>query len=161
MISTSARVNVPRPAPRSAHVPSLRCTDDRMSATASSIFIPEATVAMQIHPMKTLVMLALLASPTVSLAQDDKLLKDLLAIETEIVRANRECDYKYFEYIEAPDFIFIDGNGGVTTRAQDLAGEKDCRKSDDNAVLDETRAVRYGDVAVFTARSSSTTKNAS
>jgi len=121
---------------------------------------------MQIHGMKTLAIAALLiASQAFGQAKgpsqsDEAVLRDLLAIENEIARANRECDYKYFAFIEAAEFIFIDASGGVSTRAQDLATEKDCRKSDYNPLLDETHLKRYGDVAVLTARSTSTSKNA-
>ena len=94
-----------------------------------------------------------MAVAALSLAQTDSaLLRELLQIENEIARANRECDYKYFAYIEAEEFIFTDASGGVTTRAQDLATEKDCRKADYRSEVDEPRLSRYGDVAILNAR---------
>jgi len=86
-------------------------------------------------------------------------LAQLTQIENEIARANRECDYAYFRRIEADEFIFTDANGAVTTRAEDLAGEKDCRKSDYAQVIDEPRLSFYGTFAVLSARSSITAKN--
>jgi hypothetical protein len=84
--------------------------------------------------------------------------EDFLRIEQEIGRANRECDYDYFRRIEANEFIFTDANGTVTTRADDLAGEKDCRKADYEQVIDEPRLLLYGAVAVFNARNTIRTR---
>lgn len=80
----------------------------------------------------------------------------LLAIEAEIARANRECDYKYFDRIEADEFIFTDATGKVTTKKEDLAGEKDCRKSEATQSLDEVVVQLHGNVAVLSARSTMT-----
>src|ERR1700739_1675412 len=55
---------------------------------------------------------------------------ELMRIEHEIGRADLQCDYRYFERIEAEEFIFTDTAGNVSNKRQDLAGEKDCRKSD-------------------------------
>ena len=106
--------------------------------------------------------ITLMAVVTLTLSQqapssppsDSVVLRELLTIENEIARANRECDYKYFAYIEAEEFIFTDASGGVTTRAQDLATEKDCRKQDYRSEVDEPRLMRYGDVTILNARSS-------
>src|ERR687887_998407 len=76
----------------------------------------------------------------------------LLTIEKNIYRANNECDYAYFAYIEAEEFIFTGADGSVTTRAQDLASEKDCKKADYVIIIDEPRLQRYGDVAILNAR---------
>jgi len=93
------------------------------------------------------------AAQTTATPSDSVVLRELLQIEADIAKANRECDYNYFRLIEADEFIFTDANGTVTTRAEDLAGEKDCRKSDYRSVVDEPRLLRYGDVAVLSARS--------
>jgi len=99
--------------------------------------------------------ITLMAVAALSLAQTDSaLLRELLQIESDIARANRECDYKYFTYIEATEFIFTDASGSVTTREQDLATEKDCRKADYRSEVDEPRLSRYGDVAILNARNS-------
>jgi ketosteroid isomerase-like protein len=86
-------------------------------------------------------------------------LHQLLQIEAEIAVANRDCDYAYFRRVEADEFIFTDGSGAVTTKAQDLATEKDCRKSTALTLVDEPRLLLYGDVAVLNARSSVEAKN--
>jgi ketosteroid isomerase-like protein len=82
--------------------------------------------------------------------------KELLAIEAEIARANRECDYKYFARIEAAEFFFTDSRGGLTTRAQDLAGESGCRPNTSTQVLDEVVVQSHGETAVLGARSTTT-----
>ena len=38
---------------------------------------------------------------------------ELIYIEHEIGRANLQCDYRYFERIEAEEFIFTDASGSV------------------------------------------------
>jgi ketosteroid isomerase-like protein len=86
-------------------------------------------------------------------------LHQLLQIEAEIAVANRDCDYAYFRRVEADEFIFTDGSGAVTTKAQDLASEKDCRKSTALTLVDEPRLLLYGEVAVLNARSSVEAKN--
>ena len=86
--------------------------------------------------------------------------RQLLHIEDEIGRANRECDYAYFRRIEADEFIFTDASGSVTTREQDLAGGKDCKKGDYTQTIDEPRLLFYGSVAVLSARSSVTLRSA-
>jgi ketosteroid isomerase-like protein len=86
-------------------------------------------------------------------------LTQLMQIENDIGRANRECDYAYFRRVEAEEFIFTGANGSVTTRAEDLAGEKDCRKGDYTQVIDEPRLSFYGTWAVLSARSNVTIKD--
>src|SRR3954471_186216 len=49
---------------------------------------------------------------------------ELIHIEHEIGRANLQCDYRYFDRIEAEEFIFTDASGNVSNKRQDLAGEK-------------------------------------
>lgn len=78
------------------------------------------------------------------------------AIEERIGAANFECDYKFFAEIEAPEFIYTDGRGRVTTRAEDLAGESNCRPQKGSYVLDEARFQLHGMVAVYNARSTTT-----
>jgi len=78
------------------------------------------------------------------------------AIEERIGAANFECDYKFFGAVEAPEFIYSDGRGRVTTRAEDLAGESNCRPQKGSYVLDEVRFQLHGSVAVYNARSTTT-----
>ena len=75
---------------------------------------------------------------------------ELIRIEHEIGRANLECDYRYFERIEAEEFIFTDASGSVSNKRQDLAGEKDCRKSDATYDIDDTDVRLYPLSAVVT-----------
>src|SRR5262249_40635933 len=64
-----------------------------------------------------------------------------------------------FDRVEAEEFIFTDSAGGVTDKKQDLAGEKDCHKSDGTYEVDETEVRLYGDTAVVTGRITTTHKN--
>jgi ketosteroid isomerase-like protein len=84
---------------------------------------------------------------------------NLIQIEHKIGRANLDCDYKYFDQIEAEDFIFTDAAGGVTDKKQDMAGEKDCHKSDGTYDVDEAEVRLYGNTAVVTGRVTMTRKN--
>jgi ketosteroid isomerase-like protein len=77
---------------------------------------------------------------------------DLIRIEREIGRANLECDFKYFDQIEADDFVFTDASGSLSTKKEDLAGEKDCRKFAGSYDLDQTEVRLYGNTAVVTSR---------
>ncbi len=76
---------------------------------------------------------------------------ELIRIEHEIGRANLQCDFRYFEQIEAEEFIFTDASGNVSNKRQDLAGEKDCRKSDAQYDIDDTDVRLYPLSAVVTA----------
>ena len=84
---------------------------------------------------------------------------DLIRIEHEIGRANLECDYHYFERIEAEEFIFTDASGNVSNKRQDLAGEKDCHKSDAKYDIDDTDVRLYPLSAVVTGRVTLTRKD--
>ena len=117
--------------------------------------------------MSRLLLAAVLMVPAVALAQragsvpgtPEEIRQALIRIEREIGRANFDCDYKYFARIEAEEFVFTDANGGFTTRKEDLAGEKDCRKSEGTYDLDDTRVTVYGNTVVVTSRVTVTTKN--
>jgi hypothetical protein len=58
--------------------------------------------------------------------------------------------------VEAAEFIFTDGSGGLTTRAEDLAGEKDCRPSTGSYRLDDVRIIPVGEAVVFNALATTT-----
>jgi ketosteroid isomerase-like protein len=97
------------------------------------------------------------SSPARAQSRDSSVVRgQLLDIEQEIARANRECDYRYFDRIEADEFIFTDARGGLTTKKEDLAGEKDCRKNDSMQSFDEVIVQPHGDWAVLSARSRTT-----
>jgi hypothetical protein len=84
---------------------------------------------------------------------------DLLRIEREIGRANLDCDYLYFDQVEAGDFIFTDAAGGVTDKKHDMAGEKDCHKTDGTYDVDNAEVRLYGNTAVVTGRVTTKRKN--
>jgi hypothetical protein len=85
--------------------------------------------------------------------------EELIRIEHEIGRANLQCDYRYFERIEAEEFIFTDASGNVSNKRQDMAGEKDCHKSDATYDLDDTDVRLYPTSAVITGRVTITRKD--
>ena len=82
----------------------------------------------------------------------DQIKLDLIQIEREIGRANMECDYRFFDKLEAEEVIFTDANGGLSNKKEDMAGEKDCRKSDNTYTVDEPLVSLYGNTAVVTGR---------
>ncbi|HYX52344.1 MAG TPA: nuclear transport factor 2 family protein [Candidatus Limnocylindrales bacterium] len=82
----------------------------------------------------------------------------LLRIEQEIGQANLNCDYRYFERIEAEEFIFTDSQGRTSNKPEDLAGEKDCHRSDATYDLDDTDVRLYPAAAVVTGRVTITRK---
>lgn len=84
---------------------------------------------------------------------------ELIRIEHEIGRANLQCDYRYFERIEAEEFIFTDAAGNVSNKREDLAGEKGCHKSDATYDVDDTDVRLYPLSAVVTARVTITKKD--
>lgn len=116
--------------------------------------------------MKTLLLALLLVFAGNLLAQvrssppgtPGEIKNDLLRIEREIGRANLDCDYKYFDRVEADDFIFTDAAGGVTNKKHDMAGEKDCHKTDGTYDVDEAEVRLYGNTAVVTGRVTTTRK---
>ena len=97
--------------------------------------------------------IALSGSPVLGQSRDSAVVRSqLLEIEQEIARANRECDYRYFDRIEADEFIFTDARGGLTTKKEDLAGEKDCRKNDTKQSFDDVIVQPHGSWAVLSSR---------
>ena len=84
---------------------------------------------------------------------------DLLQIEREIGRANLDCDYKYFDQVEGEDFIFTDAAGTVSNKKQDMAGEKDCRKTEAKYDVDDAEVRLFGNAAVVTGRITIVHKN--
>jgi hypothetical protein len=86
----------------------------------------------------------------------EQLHREIVALEERIGQANFACDYRFFASVEAAEFIFTDGSGGLTTRAEDLAGEKDCRPSTGTYRLDDVRIIPAGDAVVFNALATTT-----
>jgi ketosteroid isomerase-like protein len=106
--------------------------------------------------MMSLWSLTLTAQSSAPSGSAEQIKADLVQIEREIGRANLECDFKYFDRIEADDFIFTDAAGSVTNKKDDLAGEKDCHKFAGSYDLDQTEVRLYGNTAVVTSRVSIT-----
>jgi hypothetical protein len=82
--------------------------------------------------------------------------RTITALEERIGNANLSCDYAFFAMVEAPEFIFTDSRGAVTTRSEDLAGASTCKPRRGSFALDEVRMQFHGDVVVFNARSITT-----
>ncbi len=108
--------------------------------------------------------LALLLAPSTGLAQQpdaaqgDRIRNEIVALEERIGQANFDCDYRFFAEVEAAEFIFTDAAGGLTTRAGDLAGEKECRPRHGSYRLDEVRAIVLDRVVVFNAIATTTVR---
>jgi hypothetical protein len=119
--------------------------------------------------MRIITLLAVGLYPAIGFAQQpaepstapDHVRREIMAVEERIGQANFECDYKFFASIEAPEFIFTTAAGGVITRAEDLAGEKDCRPSKGTYRLDDVRIITLDSVVVFNALATTTTMKAS
>ena len=117
--------------------------------------------------MKTLFAIALLAVAGSLFAQNHnnapgtpgEIKNNLIQIEREIGRANLDCDFNYFEKIEAEEFIFTDASGNVSNKREDLAGAKDCHKTDGTYDVDDTDVRLYPNAAVVTGRVTVTRKN--
>ncbi|HEV7550345.1 MAG TPA: nuclear transport factor 2 family protein [Candidatus Angelobacter sp.] len=84
---------------------------------------------------------------------------NLIQIEREIGRANLDCDYKYFDQVEGEDFIFTDAAGTVSNKKQDMAGEKDCRKTEGTYDVDDAEVRIFNNAAVVTGRITTVHKN--
>jgi hypothetical protein len=119
--------------------------------------------------MRIISLLAVGLSPAIGFAQQpaepsttpEHVRREIMAVEERIGQANFECDYKFFASIEAPEFIFTTAAGGVITRAEDLAGEKDCRPSKGTYRLDDVRIITLDSVVVFNALATTTTMKVS
>jgi hypothetical protein len=119
--------------------------------------------------MRIIALLTIWLNPAIGFAQQpaepattpEHVRREIMAVEERIGQANFECDYKFFASIEAPEFIFTTAAGGVITRAEDLAGEKDCRPSKGTYRLDDVRIITLDSVVVFNALATTTTMKAS
>ena len=88
-------------------------------------------------------------------APGDREKAELMQLERDIGRANVERDAAFFERVEADEFVFIDSNGGVTTRKEDVDGVKASPNPDVKLLaydVDDMRVLLYGDTAVVTGR---------
>ena len=110
----------------------------------------------RLSPMKFLI-LALLGLTSTGFASDStpKTKELLLDLEAQVGKANLACDYSFFRKVEAEEFFFTGPSGKVTTREEDLAGEKDCKKHEGTYTLAEPRVLLYGDTAGVAVKHSS------
>jgi uncharacterized protein DUF4440 len=80
--------------------------------------------------------------------------EELKQIEREIGAANIRRDKAYFDRIEADEFLFTGSNGGITTKAEDLAGlDEPASSTLDSYVVDDMTVKVYGATAVVWGRS--------
>jgi hypothetical protein len=98
----------------------------------------------------------LIAQRSPSVGASAAIRREVLALEQRIGQANFDCDYRFFAEVEATEFIFTDPSGGVTTRAEDLAGEPGCRPRKGTYQLDEVRTTVLDSVVVFNALATTT-----
>ncbi len=93
-------------------------------------------------------------------AADGRTHKVLMQLERDIGQANIRRDKKFFEQIEADEFIFTDSGGGITTKAEDVAsldkppGDFQLMAYD----VDEMKVSLYGSTAVVTGRTTTVSK---
>jgi hypothetical protein len=85
---------------------------------------------------------------------------ELVRLEQQIGEANIRRDKKFFQEVEADEFIFTDSNGGVTTKAEDVASlDKPVGEARLIAYkLDDIRVRTYGSAAIVFAAATSTYK---
>ncbi len=77
----------------------------------------------------------------------------LKRIEQEIGAANIRRDKAYFAQVEADEFRFTDANGGITTKAEDIAGLDETPTSTLESYVADSMTVRvYGSTAVVWGR---------
>ncbi len=86
--------------------------------------------------------------------KENKTVLELMQLERDIGQANIKRDKQFFERIEAEEFIFTDSGGGITTKAQDIAGldEPAVEFKLISYVADEMKIMLYGSTAVVTGR---------
>jgi hypothetical protein len=79
---------------------------------------------------------------------------ELIQLERDIGAANVRRDKAFFERIEADEFIFTDSAGGLTTKAEDVAGlDKPAGEFKQVSYEPDDMKVRvYGKTAVVTGR---------
>ena len=85
---------------------------------------------------------------------------ELIAIERAIGDANIRRDREFFDKVEATEFLFTDSNGGLTNKAEDLAGLVGPRQPGsavlETYVVDDTRVCVYGESATVWGRITTT-----
>ena len=88
-------------------------------------------------------------------AAGDRERTELMQLERDIGRANVDRDAAFFDRVEADEFVFIDSNGGVTTKKEDVDGVKAAPNPDVKLLayeVDDMRVLLYCETAVVTGR---------
>jgi len=106
--------------------------------------------------------LSIAAMAQKSAAKDEgKVVAELMQLEQDIGQANIRRDKAFFERVEADEFIFTDSSGGITTKAEDIAG-LDKPPGEFRLVsymADEMKVSVYGYTAVVTGRVTTISKS--
>ena len=77
----------------------------------------------------------------------------LMQIERDIGTANVRQDRAFFDRVEATEFVFVDGAGRLTTKAEDLASmARSSTTSLKSYVVDSMQVLEYGSSAVVIGR---------
>lgn len=94
--------------------------------------------------------------------KENKVEAELMQLERNIGEANISRDKAFFERVEADEFIFTDSGGGITTKAEDVAGLDKPAGAFKliSYVVDEMKVQIYGKTAVVTGRVTTTSKGA-
>jgi hypothetical protein len=100
------------------------------------------------------------SAPQSSKSKQSKIEAELMQIERDIGAANIKRDKVFFQRIEADEFIFTDSGGGVTNKAEDVAGldEPVGETKLVSYVADEMKVYVYGKTAVVTGRVTTTSR---
>jgi hypothetical protein len=138
--------------------------------TFREIIGPAATVAnpydrfcmKYIFPSFFIILIAVISisAQSADLKNRQKAANQLIQIERDIGKANIRRDKTYFEMIEAPEFVFTDSGGGMTTKAEDVAsldqpaGEYKLISYD----VDDMKVNLYGNAAVVIGRSTTVSR---
>ena len=93
-------------------------------------------------------------------SKQSKVEAELMQVERDIGAANIRRDKAYFERIEADEFIFTDSGGGITTKAEDIAGLD--KPSGEfklvSYIVDEMKVFVYGKTAVVMGRTTTVSR---
>src|SRR5580765_8836063 len=87
--------------------------------------------------------------------EEERTRQALMQLERDIGKANIDSDFKFFDRVEAEEFIFTDAGGGVTTKKQDLEGLKQTPNPDVKLTaydVDDMNVRLYDKTAVVTGR---------
>ena len=112
---------------------------------------------MKITLVSTAALLILLLGTTMVPAQtgaNARVESRLMKLERDIGDANLRRDKKFFERVEAEEFVFTDSMGGLTTKSEDIASlDKPVGEARlVNFAVDDMKVAVYGKTAVVIGR---------